>query len=205
MLTTASEEPLTFWKNIALVVTFLILTPLTLGLSVFSLLSLQETSAEAKRDLSYAKTGVQLYASIPSEFPTISASVESSDARPQILKNYMESYNAPLSKYAEVLVQISDKYGLEYRLLTAIAQQESNLCKKIPPGSHNCWGWGIHSESNLGFRTYEEAIETVGAGLKENYIDKGYTTIEEIMSKYTPHSPNGAWAKGVSSFIAEME
>lgn len=194
-----------FWKNITLVAAFFVLTPLTLGLSIFSLSSLHETSAEAKKDLFYAKTGVQVYASLPSSFPTISATVESGDARPQIIKNYMDSYGAPLAKYALNLVQMADKYGLDYRLLAAIAQQESNLCKVIPPGSHNCWGWGIHSESNLGFETYEEAIETVSAGLKENYIDKGYETIEEIMSKYTPHSPNGAWAKGVSSFMAEME
>ncbi len=99
---------------------------------------------------------------------------------------------------------MADKYSLDFRLITAIAQQESNLCRIIPPGSHNCWGWGIHSESNLGFSSYEEGIETVSQGLKENYIDEGLTTPDQIMTKYTPSS-NGSWAHGVNTFMSVMQ
>jgi len=106
--------------------------------------------------------------------------------------------------YAQELVDASDIHGLDYRLLTAIAQQESNLCKIIPPGSHNCWGWGIHSEGTLMFDTFDEAIFTVAQGLKEEYLDKGYTTPEEIMEKYTPLS-QGSWAYGVNKFMSELE
>jgi hypothetical protein len=103
------------------------------------------------------------------------------------------------------MVQKSDEYGLDYRLIPAIAQQESNLCKIIPPETYNCWGWGIHSRGTLGFNSYEEAIETVMQGLKKEYIDKGYTTPDTIWTKYTPGSPDGAWAKGVNQFMSAME
>ena len=106
--------------------------------------------------------------------------------------------------YANNVVTAADKYKIDFRLITAIAQQESNLCKIIPPDSHNCWGWGINSNGSLGFNSYEEAIDTVSKGLKEEYIDKGYTTPEQIMSKYTPLS-NGSWAFGVNKFLTEME
>jgi hypothetical protein len=89
-------------------------------------------------------------------------------------------------------------------LTTAIAQQESNLCKNYPDGTYNCWGWGIHSQGTLGFSSFTEGIELVTKGLKENYIDKGYLTPETIMTKYTPLS-NGSWANGVSKFLSEME
>ena len=95
--------------------------------------------------------------------------------------------------------------GMDFRLITAIAQQESNLCKIIPPRTYNCWGWGIHSEGTLGFDSYEEAIDAVTLGLKENYFNKGLTTPDTIWPKYTPSSPDGAWAKGVNQFMAEME
>ena len=105
--------------------------------------------------------------------------------------------------YADFIVQTADKYGLDFRLLTAIAQKESGLCRVIPEGSNNCWGWGIHSEGTLGFDSYEEAIETVSKGLKENYIDLGYVSVEEIMAKYA-HPSSTTWAEGVSFYMNQM-
>ena len=106
--------------------------------------------------------------------------------------------------FASEIVETSDRYGLDYRLTTAIAQQESNLCKKIPPESNNCWGWGIHSRGTLGFASFSEGIDEVSRGIRKKYLDKGFLSIEEIMGKYTPLS-NGSWAEGVTKFMAEME
>jgi hypothetical protein len=127
-----------------------------------------------------------------------------SDARPDILKNYLKKYNSPLEPFAQFIVQTSDKHQLDYRLITAIAMKESGLCKVIPEGSYNCWGWGIHSAGTLGFNSYEEGIETVSVGLKENYIDKGYVTVEEIMQKYA-HPDSTTWAEGVLLYMDQMK
>jgi hypothetical protein len=54
------------------------------------------------------------------------------------------------------------------------------------------------------FTNYEEAIETVSKGIKENYVDKGLTTPDDIMKKYTPSS-NGSWANGVNEFMQDMQ
>jgi hypothetical protein len=139
---------------------------------------------------------------------TTSASLKSNvvvgDARPLIIKRYLDYYQSPLAPYSEYIFEISQQAGMDYRLLVAIAQQESNLCKKIPDDSYNCWGWGIHSRGTLRFSSYPEAIKTVSEGIKENYIDKELETPEQIMSKYTPSS-NGSWAAGVSQFMEEME
>ena len=193
------NDDFSFWKNLFLVVVFFTVTPITLGISLFSLISLK-TSDVVKESFS----GARIYASLPTEFPTIGGEVGSTDARSEIIRQYLEFYKSPLLPHAEFLVQTADKYSLDFRLLTAIAQQESNLCKIIPPDSYNCWGWGIHSEGTLGFTSFEEGIETVSKGLREKYLNKGYTTTEEIMSKYTPQS-NGSWARGVNQFLAEME
>ncbi len=139
---------------------------------------------------------------------TFSASLKSSivagDARPLIIKNYLEYYRSPLFLHSDYIFEVSQQVGMDYRLLVAIAQQESNLCKKIPENSYNCWGWGIHSRGTLKFASYEEAIKVVAEGIKEKYINKGLETPQEIMAKYTPLS-NGSWAVGVSQFMEEME
>ncbi len=202
------ENDLSFWKNLILVAIFFTLAPVTIGVSIFSLFSLKESAIQKDSFetsvLTSPKSGVRVYASLPINFPTVDGTVEGKDARAELLREYMDYYNSPLAPFAEYLVQVSDKYTLDYRLLTAIAQQESNLCKIIPPNSYNCWGWGIHSEGTLGFASYEEAIDAVAKGLREEYLDKGYTSIDEIMSKYTPQS-NGSWANGVKEFLTAIE
>jgi hypothetical protein len=136
--------------------------------------------------------------------PTVNGYATVGDARIEIVKQYLNSYESPLEPYADQIVESSDRWGLDYRLTTAIAQKESNLCKRIPPESNNCWGWGIHSQGTLGFSSFSEGIEEVSRGIRKEYLDKGFATIEEIMGKYTPLS-NGSWAEGVNKFMAEME
>jgi hypothetical protein len=198
------EETFSLWKNIFLMVIFFTITPITLGVSLFSIFSLNR-NPEIKIQEITNKSGVKVYASLPREFPKIDGEVTFDDARPLIIRNYLERYNSPLLGHEEYIVKRSDEMGMDFRLITAIAQQESNLCKVIPARTYNCWGWGIHSEGTLGFDSYEEAIDAVTLGLKENYFDKGLTTPDTIWPKYTPSSPDGAWAKGVNQFMAEME
>lgn len=203
------EENFSFWKNLFFVAVFFTIAPITLGVSLFSLISLNKISIEKALNpdfnlVSNPRSGVRIYASLPNSIPSIDGTIGSVDARPEIVKQYMIRYSSNLVSYSDFIVQTADKYGLDFRLVTAIAQQESNLCKIIPPESYNCWGWGIHSKGTLGFSSYEEGIETVSKGLREEYLDKGYQTIQDIMSKYTPQS-NGSWAAGVTQFMAEME
>ncbi len=204
------EENISFGKNLLLVVIFFLITPVTLGVSLFSLYSLKTSSRvedyfNQVTKVPSAFSGVQVYASLPARLPAVSGEVGSGDARVEIVRQYLKYYNSPLESYAGYIVQDADKYNLDYRLLPAIAQQESNLCKIIPPDSHNCWGWGIHSAGSLGFDSYEEGIDKVSLGLRTEYLDKGYRTVDEIMSKYNPNSPESAWAKGVTKFMGEME
>lgn len=126
------------------------------------------------------------------------------DSRVANLKAFFRKYNSPLYNEAEVIVKVSDEYKFDYRLLPAIAMQESNLCRVIPDDSHNCWGWGIYGTTVTRFDSYEEAIRTVAAGIKKNYIDHGLITASMIMKKYTPSS-NGSWAYGVNTFLKALE
>ncbi len=134
----------------------------------------------------------------------IQTEVGLSDGRVANLKAFFRKYNSPLYDYAEKIVEVSDKYGFDYRLLPAIAMQESNLCRYIPKDSHNCWGWGIYGDLVTKFKSYDEAIETVARGLKKEYIDKGLVTASAIMKKYTPPS-TGSWAYGVNTFLKALE
>lgn len=132
------------------------------------------------------------------------AEIKPGDARSANLKVFFRKNNSPLYDYANKIVEVSDKYQFDYRLLPAIAMQESNLCKVIPDNSFNCWGWGIYGTTVTRFDSYDDAIETIGKGIKEHYIDKGLVTASAIMKKYTPSS-QGSWQFGVNSFMKALE
>ena len=155
--------------------------------------------------LSYSTA--RLYEANTSTTPTISTQAIPADARAHIISQYLTRYKSPLVPLSQYIVAVSDKYSLDFRLLTAIAQQESNLCKKIPPDTHNGWGFGIYGDKVTRFDSYEEAIETVAKTLKKKYIDQGLISPEEIMAKYTPPSlaKGGSWAKGINQFLADMQ
>jgi len=143
---------------------------------------------------------------VDGEVKGVSTIVEVSDSRPAIVSKFLERHDSPLQPYhyyGEKLVEIADKYNLDFRLVPAIMMQESNLCKKIPEGTHNCLGFGIHERGTLGFDTYEAGFERAAREIKANYVDIGLTTPEEIMTKYTPSS-NGSWANSVNQWMAEM-
>ena len=152
---------------------------------------LNEIDASYEFDQSFANEGV-------------TAEVKLGDARVANLKRFFRKYNSPLYDDAEFIVTTADKYEFDYRLLPAIAMQESGLCRVIPNNSYNCWGWGIYGTTVTRFDSYQDAIMAVSKGIKTYYIDKGLTTTEQIMAKYTPSS-NGSWAHGVNTFIRALE
>lgn len=149
------------------------------------------------------RTGYQLFTALPPQ-NTISESLTVQDARVAILEEFLKKYDSPLVSDAKLLVDTAEKHHLDFRLLPAVAMQESNLCQKIPNESYNCWGYGIYGDKVLRFSSYEEAIEKVAEGLSTDYIHDGLTTPELIMSRYTPSS-NGSWAEAVRHFMEEME
>lgn len=199
-----------FTKGLILVIVFVLLTPVALGASAFSLMivasDISRTDARvlAAKDTSSLQAGRNIYAALPDSIPSVASTIGTADARVDIIRNYLTRYSSPLVPYAQHIVDMADEYDIDFRLTTAIAQQESNLCKRIPPGTFNCWGWGIHSRGTLGFASFEEGIRVVTRGLRRNYIEMGLTTPEQIMTKYTPLS-KGSWAFGVRLFMEQMQ
>lgn len=188
------------------VLSWLGLTTSTLILAFASYLKLARLTPGSLRpkNQQLVTEAVSSHAVTPAVLGAFTYSVKSEDAVPEIIKAYLKKYRSPLLPHADFLVSAARSYRIDPRLLVAIAQQESNLCKKIPRDSFNCWGWGVHSQGTLRFESYEAAITAVVKGLAKNYFGEGLTTPEQIMGIYTPLS-DGSWAKGVQQFIDEMK
>lgn len=183
---------------------FIVLSTINLILSFKALayFNNQKTIEKIIADIDAKKNN--FYASYIEKKENYKTQIQTTDGRVANLKAFFRKYNSPLYNHAEKIVEVSDKYGFDYRLLPAIAMQESNLCRVIPHESYNCWGWGIYGNLITKFKSYDEAIETVAKGLKTDYIDKGLITASQIMKKYTPPS-QGSWAHGVNTFMKALE
>lgn len=128
--------------------------------------------------------------------------IEIKDTRPYIITNLLKG--RVLEPYAGYMVEIADKYGIDFRLIPAIAMKESSGGDKAPPGTYNAWGF---ENGRTVFHSWDQAIDNVGKTLKERYIARGLITPEQIMAVYAPPQleTGGKWARDINYFFSQME
>ncbi len=124
--------------------------------------------------------------------------------RHKILTEFFNKYRSPLVAHVDTFLAVADKYDIDYRLLPAISCTESTCGKFLIEGSYNPFGWGIYGKNAIYFKSYDEAIETVAAGLHKSYISRGLDTPEEIEHIYTPPS-KGSWGRATRFFMNQMD
>jgi hypothetical protein len=187
-------------KKAILLTAFTLLTPFVLVLTLSLLLY---TCSLKNNLLTLSENPRVAYAALPPASGSFKMTLIAQDARVSMIKDFFKKYKSDLLPYAQNIVAAADKYDLDYRLVPAIAMQESNLCKKAPKGSYNCWGFGMYGKKVLKFDNYAQAINTVTKTLATQYKGQGLATAEQIMTKYTP-SNNGAWAISVNHFMDQL-
>lgn len=124
------------------------------------------------------------------------------DMRPILVSDFLKG--TPLAPYSEYMIDVADKYEIDYRLIPAIAMKESGGGAAISEVTHNAWGF---ENGRTVFESWESAIDIVGKTLKTRYIAKGLTTPEQIMAVYAPPQleTGGKWAKDINSFFSQMQ
>lgn len=80
--------------------------------------------------------------------------------RADVIDSYYKSRSMPLAGQGMNFVLISEKYGLDWRLLPAVAVRESSGGKAAC--YNNPFGWG---SCKIKFNSYREAMESVGKNL----------------------------------------
>lgn len=122
------------------------------------------------------------------------------DKEAKILGKYLEQFNSPLQYHAQDFVDAARVYGLDWKMLPAIAGVESTF-GKFTPGGYNGWGWGVYGNQAIYFKSWKEAIFTVASGLRENYLNKGLTNPYSINKIYAA-SPY--WGTNVTYFMNDL-
>ncbi|MBI2334241.1 glucosaminidase domain-containing protein [Candidatus Daviesbacteria bacterium] len=174
----------------------------TLLFSIFFLIYLSADQIIAPQNQNF-----KLYSALPPDNNRLAQDIIFLDGRSLLVKNFFEGYKSPLAGLNSHFIEVADKYGLDWKLLPAIAMQESNGGKKVIKNSYNPFGYGIYGNLVIRFSSWEEAVEKVGKALKQDYLNQGLNTPDKIMAKYTPPSlkKGGDWARGVKSFMLELQ
>lgn len=185
-------------KKLISVSSFFLGAPLLILVSIayLSFLSFEKKSGAV---LGTSTRGIA-YAALPPEGVQIQNEILPADSKTELVRQFFAKYKSPLEPYAADIIAASDRYDIDFRLLPAIAMQESTLCRRVIQGSNNCWGFGIHGGKVTTFNNYPEAIETITKTLATKYRENGLVTPEEIAQMYNPTNTNN-WVENVTSFM----
>jgi len=187
-------------RKVFLLTAFSILTPFVL---VLTLSLLTYNSFQRNNIVAMGENPKVAFAALPVASGTLKINIISQDARLVAVKDFFKKYHSELLPFADDVINSADKYDLDFRLIPAIAMQESGGCKNAPKDSYNCWGFGIYAKKVTRFNNYPDAIDTVTKTLAKQYKANGLETPEQIMTRYTPGS-NGSWARGVNQFMNQL-
>lgn len=158
--------------------------------------------------------------SIPSPIVTLSQNiaVESSaittpednirKERAEKVDTFLASYDSPLEGYGSKFVEEAEEYGLDYRLLVAIAGRETTFGKnpcKNPKAPNNNFGW---ASCKSGFNSVDSSIEHIAKTLSGNnpkakYYKEDMTT-EQILKRYNPDSIVPGYSKQVMKIMKKI-
>ncbi len=124
-----------------------------------------------------------------------SLSIQHIALKRKVITEVLKQNNSPMIDSVDSFLQTCTTQEIDCYLLPSISGVESSFGRFIMPGTNNAFGWG---RGLIPFDTFGEGIETVGRGLRENYIDKGARSIEEIGSIYCE---GNTWSTKVRHFM----
>jgi hypothetical protein len=124
-----------------------------------------------------------------------SALLEEKKIKAAKIDAYFAKWDLPAAGYGMAMVEAAEKYGLDWRLIPALAKLETtggkHTCKN-PKGKNNWFGWG---SCKISFDSVEESFDVIARNLTGNnprtekfYKDK---TVEQILVVYNPPDTPG--------------
>ena len=107
--------------------------------------------------------------------------------------------------------EVADSYEVDWRLAVAISIHETGKYTSIAFNELNNVGGNFRNGSLMVFEDLDKGIDFFISNLKNNYIDLGLDTVEEIGVKYAPigaeNDPNNLnqyWVSGVYKYYKEL-
>lgn len=135
-----------------------------------------------------------------------------------LAKKPSASHPSPLVGQGAIFRSYGQQYQIDPRFIVAITAAETSYatakCHSTPVvDTHNAWNWfwcyandtcGSDSCVNSPFDTWGSGIQTLSKFMRKDYINKGYTSVSLIASKYCTSGCEN-WIPNVTSSLKEMD
>jgi len=155
----------------------------------------------------FAPTHAQEYISEPSAQLSLSqllhakkVEIVAHQAKREAMIRVLTRYKSPLVDHVDSFLDATDRYDHEDYFLISIAGVESTFAKRMIHGTHNPYGYG---KGRIVFDSWDHGVDVLGYKLRENYINKGAVTIDQIGPRYAGGS--STWAPKVKHFMSEFK
>jgi hypothetical protein len=146
--------------------------------------------ADDANDVTYAANDVTYAADAADEGPLAYVGSDGEHVTAERIRAFLAGRGAPLAEQAELFVAAGIEHDVDPRLVVGIAIAESNGGKRLPPGSHNAWGWGGSGSHGLQhWPSWEVAIDDFTERLGRLYDTEHVG--ESFARTYCP--PNWRW------------
>jgi hypothetical protein len=157
------------------------------------------TNAAALSERNTEPVGNSYYNPAPSrQWSEISIVMQQVEARKkrENLQTYLDNYGSPLAPYAGDFIDAGERYGVDHRVVVAIAGREQTFGVNWPGSSHNFWGYGGYRWPDI-----KTAIWEYTRHISEEYPGLAKGDIYGSASRYAASS---TWASGVAEFYGEQ-
>ena len=110
-----------------------------------------------------------------------------------------------MAPYADTIIAEADRFGIDFRLVPAIAMCESNAGKHMPKkDEYNAFGIAVYTGQLQGkaFDSWPHSIAWVSQYIKVHYYDRGFKDLYDIGAIWAPPSVEKgySWTNCVESF-----
>lgn len=150
---------------------------------------------DSKIDISALEDKIRSGFGITENIQELDALLKEQEIKAAKIDAYFTKYDLPAAGHGMAMVVAADKYGLDWRLLPALAKLETtggkNACKN-PKGANNWFGWG---SCKISFDSVEESFDVIAMNLSGNNpkTERYYKgkTIDKILEVYNPPATPG--------------
>lgn len=207
-----SRNPFQRNKNlIRILESFVVLPAIVLSMPFGGIFGAVDAKTDVAPQILFAQQNTEVISSI-----SLKEAIEEKD---QIIENkgkaidaYFRARNLPLEGTGVKMAKEAEKYGLDYRLIPAIAMIETTGGKFACPETYkrtgdkgytyNAFGWG---SCKITFKSRDHAIEVIAKNLSGNNPNTEHhyygKTTEQILKKYNPPSIKPNYARDVMAIM----
>lgn len=118
------------------------------------------------------------------------------------LGQFLESYDSPLVGQEKLIIETSEEYGVDWKMVVAIMCAETS-CGKVRNYEWNIWGYGVTSDeyTSDGWMTFEEALHTFCKSYSVAYGKYG-SDVQAISD--ANYNYRDSWVISVTKFYDEI-